>query len=354
MAAGAMKSKKVLVTGCNGLVGSAVVDRLITAGGEVVGIDNDMRGAFFGRDGSTASVGLLLEAKHGSKLVLRNLDVRDAYEIDRMFAAEQFAAVVHCASQPSHDLSASNPMLDFDVNAVGTMELLVGALKHAPTAPFVFMSTNKVYGCELGDVIELETRLDLVAEPEGISEEWPIDGSMRSPYGASKLAADVMVQEFGRYYGMPTVCLRAGCLTGAGHAAVKLHGFLSYVVKCNLRGDCYVVKGYGGKQVRDNLHAVDLAELIAMIIDAPPEPGSVFNVGGGRDNSCSIREAFTAVESLTDLPMNWTLDPEPRRGDQCCYYTDLRRVREAYPDWRIKHDLSAIYQDLVADWMARG
>lgn len=347
-----MKAMKACVTGCNGLVGSAIVDRLISAGWSVVGVDNDMRGAFFGEDGSTAAVGLRLEARHGRAFDPRDLDVRDAHGIDRLFEDERFDAVVHCASQPAHDLSAAEPELDFGVNAIGTMVLLAAALRHAEAAPFVFMSTNKVYGCELGDLVECETRFDFVSE-EGVSEEWVTEGSMRSPYGASKLAADVMVQEFGRYYGMPTVCLRSGCLTGAGHAAVQLHGFLSYAVKCNLRHERYVVKGYGGKQVRDNLHAADLAVLIGMIIARPPEPGSVFNVGGGYANSCSILEAFRAIENLTDRWMIWDLDTEPRRGDQCCYYTDLRRVQAAYPEWRIERDLPAIYEDLVADWRTR-
>ena len=350
---------KILVTGSSGLVGSALVERFCGAGHEVVGIDNDCRAEFFGDDGSTRHTGRWLEARHGLNYRPWPIDVRDTASLFIAFRDfGPFDAVVHCAAQPSHDWAAEHPLEDFDVNARGTLNVLEACRRHCPEAPFVFMSTNKVYGADLGGwktvkVIEQPTRFGFFDQPHGVDETFPVDQQMLSLYGAGKLAADLYVQEYGRYYGMRTVCLRAGCITGAGHAAVPLHGFLSYLVRCNVRGDHYVVKGHKGKQVRDNLHAADLARLIDLIIQDPSEPGAVYNVGGGKPNSCSIVEAFEAVQEITEQPMLSSYDDEPRWGDHACYYTDLRKVTRDYPGWRVERDLPSIYRELVEDWRER-
>lgn len=345
---------KMLLTGCCGLVGSALVERLCRGGHEVVGIDNDSRAAFFGPEASTANAGRALAHHFEGKFRHYTIDIRDAVEISGLFEREgRFDATVHCAAQPAHDWAALHPLDDFHVNAFATVNLLETCRRYCPDSPFVFMSTNKVYGGVVDAlIVERETRLDFLEWPEGIDESFGVDQCMRSLYGSGKLAADLYVQEYGRYYGMSTVCLRAGCITGAGHAAVPLHGFLSYLVKCNLSGREYVVKGFGGKQVRDNIHAADLAELIGMMIKRPPAAGSVYNIGGGKANSCSILEAFAAVENITGESMLCSHDPTPRCGDHACYYTDLRKVMGDY-DWRPRHDLQAIYEELVADWGKR-
>jgi CDP-paratose 2-epimerase len=344
---------RILITGCNGLVGSAVTDLFCQAGHEVVGIDNDSRRLFFGQAGSTLAVAKRLLSCYGrDRLHLFNTDIRN--DLTWIFKLHQFDAIVHCAAQPSHDWAAEHPIEDFDINASATVQLLETCRQHCPEAVFVLMSTNKIYGAELSgvQVVEHETRMDFSGLEYGIDESFSVDQCTRSLYGVGKLAADAAAQEYGRYYGMRTVCLRAGCITGAGHAAVSLHGFLSYVVKCNLTSTEYVVKGYGGKQVRDNIHAVDLAELIGRIVDRPPASGSVYNVGGGKANSCSILEAFAAVEELTGTLMLFQHDPVARIGDHACYYTDLRKVMMAY-DWQPRFTLTHIYENLVADWSAR-
>lgn len=343
---------KILITGCCGLVGSTVVDMLCRDGHKVVGIDNDGRADFFGQEASTAAAGYALKRRHGAKFMLYDVDIRNPI-VPLLHDEFPFDAVIHCAAQPAHDWAASHPLEDFHVNAFATVRLLDVCRRWSPEAAFVFLSTNKVYGGVVDALtVERETRLDFLEWPEGIDETFSVDQCMRSLYGAGKLAADLYVQEYGRYYGMRTVCLRCGCITGAGHAAVPLHGFLSYLVKCNLFGAEYVVKGFGGKQVRDNIHAADLAELIWMMIERPPESGSVYNVGGGKENSCSILEAFEAIQGITAKPMIYSHDPETRRGDHACYYTDLRKVVRDY-GWRPRHSLPAIYEDLVADWQAR-
>jgi CDP-paratose 2-epimerase len=346
---------KVLVTGCCGLVGSALVDHFCRGGHEIVGLDNGARRVFFGPDGSTAKTGFMLVEKYSPLFRLFGQDICHRETLFEAFLDERPDAVIHCAAQPSHDWAAEHPLADFNINAGGTLNVIEAARLHCPDAPFVFMSTNKIYGADLNKepLVESDIRFEFESAENGVNEQWEIDQTMHALYGAGKLAADIYVQEYGRYYDMRTVCLRAGCITGVGHAAVSLHGFLSYLVKCNLSGEHYMVKGYGGKQVRDNLHAADLAELIGMMIERPPEPGSVYNVGGGKANSCSILEAFAAIEGLTGKPMNYSHDSVPRRGDHACYYTDLRKVTRDY-GWRPRRDLPAIYEDLVADWMARG
>jgi CDP-paratose 2-epimerase len=260
------------------------------------------------------------------------------------------AAIVHTAAQPSHDRAAAIPFDDFDTNAVGTLNLLEAARRACPESPFVHMSTNKVYGDAPNEIrlVERETRWDYAdpAYDHGIPESFRIDQSKHSLFGASKVAADVMVQEYGRYFSLPTCCLRGGCLTGPAHSGVELHGFLSYLVKCNLEGRRYTVFGYKGKQVRDNIHAADVAAFIARFI-AAPRPAAVYNIGGGKDNSCSILEAFELAAARTGKPMDWVYDDKARAGDHICYYSDLRRMQADYPGWRPEISLGETFDQIV-------
>lgn len=353
--------KRVCITGSSGLIGSAVVERFCAAGHEVLGVDNGMRRRFFGEAGSTDAVGYELADRHMRRLRSSSSDIRDALAIDALFAQERPDAVVHCAGQPSHDWAASNPLLDFDVNARGTLVLLEAARKHCPGAPFVLLSTNKVYGDGPNELerSESETRFEFTSDfhaAHGISERFPIDArtdTIRSLFGCSKLAADTYVREYGNYFGMRTCCLRCGCITGAGHAAVPQHGFLSYLVKCALTGETYTVHGYGGKQVRDNLAATDLAALIELIVADLKPGGAVYNVGGGKENSVSIIEAIKLIERMTGRLIAQELSDEPRKGDHVVYYSDLRRVRADYPGWRIAKDVPAILRELIDDWRVR-
>jgi CDP-paratose 2-epimerase len=265
-------------------------------------------------------------------------------------------AIVHTAAQPSHDRAAAIPFDDFDTNAVGTLNLLEAARQACPESPFVHMSTNKVYGDRPNTIAlkELETRWDYDDDTyaDGIPEEFSIDQSKHSLFGASKVAADVMVQEYGRYFNMPTCCLRGGCLTGPNHSGVELHGFLSYLVKCNLEGREYKVFGYKGKQVRDNIHSEDVARFIHAFVDAP-RVAEVYNIGGGRDNSCSILEAFKIAESFSGLPQVYTYVEENRVGDHICYYSDLSKMRQHYPTWDISQGLTETIGQIVEAWKQR-
>ena len=265
-------------------------------------------------------------------------------------------AIVHTAAQPSHDRAAAIPFDDFDTNAVGTLNLLEGVRRHVPEAPFVHMSTNKVYGDAPNHIAlkELDKRweYDDPAYENGIPETFTIDQSMHSLFGASKVAADVMVQEYGRYFGMKTCCLRGGCLTGPSHAGVELHGFLSYLVKCNLAGRLYRVFGYKGKQVRDNIHSLDVARFIDAFIQAP-RCGEGYNIGGGKGNSCSILETFEMVASLSGKEMIHEYVETNRMGDHICYYSDLRKMKEHYPGWDISVSLVQIVSEIVDGWKKR-
>ena len=266
------------------------------------------------------------------------------------------SVIVHTAAQPSHDRAASIPFEDFDTNAVGTLNLLEAARRFCPESPFVHMSTNKVYGDRPNEIelVELESRWDYgdPAFTNGIPETLSIDHSTHSLFGASKVAADVMVQEYGRYFGMPTCCLRGGCLTGPNHAGVQLHGFLSYLVKCNLEGVEYCIFGYKGKQVRDNIHSFDVARFIHAFVEAP-RTGQVYNVGGGKNNSCSILEAFKLVETCTGMPQRYRYTDTARVGDHICYYSDLRRMQEHYPAWGITRTLEQTVEEIVRSWRER-
>lgn len=348
-------AKKLLVTGSSGLIGSEVVMYFDAAGWEVHGIDNNMRADFFGQMGDTRWNQRRLEA------VCRDfhhheLDIRDRKGV--MACIEQLKPdmVVHTAAQPSHDLAASRPFDDFDVNAGGTLNMLEAVRQHAPEAVFVHMSTNKVYGDAPNylPLRELETRWDYAdpADANGIREDMRIDQSKHSIFGASKVAADVMVQEYGRYFGMKTCCLRGGCLTGPNHSGVELHGFLSYLVKVNVSQGVYRIYGYKGKQVRDNIHAYDVARFIECFYNAP-RAGEVYNLGGGRGNSVSILEAFAQVEALSGHKMQYEYIDKNREGDHICYISDLSKMQSHYPEWGITKTLPTIFEEIYRAWGER-
>jgi CDP-paratose 2-epimerase len=263
---------------------------------------------------------------------------------------------VHTAAQPSHDRATTIPFLDFEVNALGTLHLLEAARQFCPESPFLFTSTNKVYGDRPNTIAlaEHETRWDYAdaAYEHGIAEDFPIDQSKHSLFGVSKLSADMMVQEYGRYFNMPTCCLRGGCLTGPNHSGVELHGFLSYLIKCNVEGREYKVFGYKGKQVRDNIHSEDVARFMLEFTRAP-RCGEVYNLGGGKGNSCSIIEAFAKIEAITGKPMQWRYVDENRIGDHICYYSDLRKMRAHYPAWDLRKNLQTVFEEIAESWMAR-
>jgi CDP-paratose 2-epimerase len=288
--------------------------------------------------------------------VHHELDIRDRQGVDRLVKDIRPDVIVHTAAQPSHDRAAAIPFDDFDTNAVGTLNCLEAARQHCPEAPFIHMSTNKVYGDAPNNIAlkELETRWDYddPVYENGIAESFTIDQSKHSLFGASKVASDVMVQEYGRYFGMPTCCLRGGCLTGPNHSGVELHGFLSYLVKCNLEGIQYTVFGYKAKQVRDNIHSLDVAQFMWEFSQAP-RCGEVYNLGGGKQNSCSMLEAFQRAESLSGKAMNYVYSDQHREGDHICYYSDLRKMKSHYPNWEITRSLDDIFVEIVQAWKLR-
>jgi CDP-paratose 2-epimerase len=350
-----MNIRKALVTGSCGLIGSEVAIFFSRAGYQITGIDSNHRAVFFGPEGDTAwSLERLRREIRGYRH--EATDIRDRERVLALVAEIRPDVIVHTAAQPSHDRAAAIPFLDFEVNAVGTLNLLEAARRHCPESPFLFTSTNKVYGDRPNTIAlrELETRWDYgnAAFERGIAEDFPIDQSKHSIFGASKVAADVMVQEYGRYFNMPTCCLRGGCLTGPNHSGVELHGFLSYLIKCNLEGREYKVYGYKGKQVRDNIHSEDVARFLYAFAQAP-RVAEVYNLGGGKGNSCSILEAFRKVESITGKPMQWRYVEENRIGDHICYYSDLRKMRAHYPAWDITKTLDHIFEEIAESWMAR-
>jgi CDP-paratose 2-epimerase len=347
--------KKLLTTGSSGLIGSEVVSHFDALGWQVHGIDNNMRAEFFGPQGDTRWNQHRLEATC-RRFMHHELDIRDRQAVAKCIDELRPDAIVHTAAQPSHDLAAKRPFDDFDVNALGTMNLLESVRQFVPESVFVFMSTNKVYGDAPNDLPlrELETRWDY-GRPEdhkGIREDMRIDRSKHSLFGASKVAADVMVQEYGRYFGLKTCCLRGGCLTGPNHSGVELHGFLSYLVKVNLIAGLYQVYGYKGKQVRDNIHSHDVARFMEAFVKKP-RPGEVYNLGGGRKNSCSIFEAFKMVESITGKPMRYEYVTQNREGDHICYISDLSKITDHYPEWDITLGLDEMLEEIVKAWKQR-
>lgn len=344
--------KKMLVTGSSGLIGSEVVSYFVRQGWEIYGIDNNMRADFFGPQGDTRWNQKRLEATY-SNFHHQEIDIRDRQAIVEYVKQLKPDAVVHTAAQPSHDLAASRPFDDFDVNAAGTLNLVEANRQTNPDVPFVHLSTNKVYGDAPNELNlkELETRWDY-ADPgyyHGIKEDFRIDQSKHSLFGASKVAGDIMVQEYGRYFNMPCCCLRGGCLTGPSHSGVELHGFLSYLIKCNVEEKKFNIFGYKGKQVRDNIHSYDVARFIDEFLKSP-RIAEVYNLGGGRGNSISILEAFKLIESISGKKMISEYVPKNREGDHICYISDLTKMKQHYPDWGITKNLQTIFEEIYAAW----
>jgi CDP-paratose 2-epimerase len=335
---------KAIVTGSGGLIGSQAVAHLTHAGFDVVGIENDMRAQFFGPLASTRPTTERL-LRDFPAFRSEELDVRDAEGVRRLFesCARDLELVIHTAAQPSHDWAASAPQTDFAVNATGTLNVLEASRCVNPDATFAFISTNKVYG-DRPNALPLEERgerLDLAPDHRwygGIDTTMPIDRCTHSVFGVSKTAADLMVQEYGRYFGMPTVCLRGGCLTGPAHAGTQLHGFLSYLMKCTVSGEPYTVHGYGGLQVRDNIHSHDVITAVEAFHRAPRE-AAVYNMGGGRDSSCSVREAIAMCERIAGRELDWTLSPLARTGDHRWWISDVSEFRRDYPEWQMSYDI---------------
>jgi CDP-paratose 2-epimerase len=349
-----------IVTGSGGLIGSESVQHFIEAGFDVIGLENDMRAEFFGPSASTLAVTERLTELH---LEFRSLDVdiRDVDAVERVFAGTRdIELVVHAAAQPSHDWAASDPQTDFTVNANGTLNLMEAVRRHCPDASFIFCSTNKVYGDLPNELplVELEKRLELPSDHpfyEGIDTSMSIDRSTHSLFGVSKAAADLAVQEYGRYFGIPTVCFRGGCLTGPNHAGAQLHGFLSYLMRCTVSGERYTVFGYGGKQVRDNIHAADLVRAFAAYHEAP-RPAAVYNIGGGRESNCSMLEAIDLCEEIAGRELNWKLSDQARIGDHRWWISDLAEFRADYPAWSLEYGVERILRDIyeqnVERWTA--
>lgn len=345
----------MLVTGSSGLIGSEVVSHFCQLGWQVHGVDNNMRADFFGPQGDTRWNQRRLEECYAD-FHHHELDIRDRKGVLECLEQLRPALVVHAAAQPSHDLAASRSFDDFDTNAGGTFNLLEATRLHAPEAVFVHMSTNKVYGDRPNTIRlkELPTRWDYddPAFEEGIAEDFPVDQSKHSLFGASKLAADVAVQEYGRYFGMKCCVLRGGCLTGPNHSGVELHGFLNYLVKCNLAGRVYKIFGYKGKQVRDNIHSLDVARFIHEFFQAP-RCGEVYNIGGGRENSVSILEAFERISAISGKKMEHEYIGQNRAGDHICYISDLSKIKAHFPGWDITRSLNDVFEEIYADCIAK-
>jgi CDP-paratose 2-epimerase len=353
-----------IVTGSAGLVGSEAVAFFARLGLEVVGIDNDMRSRFFGEEASTRWNQKRLQEELGTSCRLESFDIRDWEQVNRLFASlgKNISLVIHSAAQPSHDWAAREPHTDFSINATGTLNILEAARQHAPEAAFIFTSTNKVYG-------DTPNRLPLVEEPtrweiapshpftKGIDESMSIDQTLHSLFGASKVAADVLVQEYGRYFGMKTAVFRGGCLTGPHHSGTKLHGFLAYLMRCAATGEPYTVYGYRGKQVRDNIHSSDLIDSFHEFYLAP-RSGEVYNMGGGRFSNASMQEAIKLCEEITGRPMKWTYTEQNRIGDHIWWISDTAKFKSHYPNWKQRFDVPGILKDIYEKnaerWRAEG
>jgi CDP-paratose 2-epimerase len=346
----------VLVTGSSGLIGGEAVSYFDAMGFRVTGVDNNMRADFFGPQGDTTGNRARLEraCKHFTH---REMDIRDRAGVDALFKDGGFELVIHAAAQPSHDLAAKRPFDDFDVNAVGTLNLLEACRRHTPEAVFIFMSTNKVYGDGPNHVPlkELETRWEY-ADPKyehGIAEDFSIDRCLHSLFGASKVAADVIAQEYGRYFGMKTGTFRGGCLTGPGHSGAELHGFLSYLMKCAITGTHYTVFGYQGKQVRDNIHCADLVSAFEHFYKKPRE-GEVYNIGGSRHSNCSMLEAIGMCEQIAGRKMSWSYSETNRIGDHIWWISDVRRFQQHYPKWKFQFTLHETLVQIHDEMVRRG
>jgi CDP-paratose 2-epimerase len=345
-----VKPWNILVTGSSGLIGSEAVEYFERQGHAVVGVDNNMRAVFFGAPGDT--LWNLERLKRATKRFTHSaLDIRDRDAVMNLFSENRFDLIIHCAAQPSHDKAAEIAFLDFEVNALGTVNLLEAARQHCRDAAFVFMSTNKVYSDSPNEkpITETATRYDYAdpADHDGIDESCRIDRTTHSLFGASKVAADIYAQEYGRYFGMPVGIFRGGCLTGPSHSGVELHGFLSYLLKVALSGKPYTVFGYNGKQVRDNIHSFDVVRAFEEFAQNP-RPGEVYNLGGGRANSVSMLEAISQIEALTGRKINWTYQEQARKGDHMCYISDLAKFKSHYPRWSVTRSLESILEEMAA------
>ena len=347
--------KICLVTGSSGLIGSEVCAYFHERDFVVHGVDNNQREVFFGPQGNTRWNERRLQ-KALPRFTHHELDIRNRTGVLQLIETLKPAVIIHTAAQPSHDLAAKIPFDDFDVNAVGTLNLLEAARRYCPGSPFIHMSTNKVYGDRPNTIKlkELDQRWDYddAQFARGIPETFSIDQSKHSLFGASKVAGDIMVQEYGRYFDMPTCCLRGGCLTGPNHSGVELHGFLSYLVKCNLEGREYKIYGYKGKQVRDNIHSTDVASFMFEFYRAP-RCGEVYNLGGGKGNSCSIFEAFESAAACTGKKQVYTYVDQARSGDHICYYSDLSKMQAHYPRWKLTRGLPQIFKEIADAWHQR-
>jgi len=347
--------KTLLVTGSSGLIGSEVVSAFSSDGWQVHGVDNNLRADFFGPQGDTRWSLQRLQQNHPT-FEHHELDIRNRAALLALLQQLKPQAIVHTAAQPSHDLAASRPFDDYDVNAVGTLNLLEAARQACAESPFVHMSANKVYSDAPHEIRlkELATRWDYddANYQAGIAETFWIDQSKRSVFGASKVAADTMVQEYGRYFGLPTCCLRGGCLTGPNQSGVELHGFLSFLIKCNLEGRTYKVFGYQGKQVRDNIHSYDVVRFMRRFIEVPRQ-GEVYNLGGGRENSISILEAFDLISGIFGKPMKHEYVEQNRQGDHICYISNLAKLKAHYPGWVITKDLRTTFEEIYESWMVQ-
>ncbi len=353
------KGTTIIVTGSGGLIGSEASRYFAAEGYDIVGIDNDMRAQFFGPEASTRwSVKRLQDEVPNFES--KAIDIREKSDLERIFEERKgsVTAVIHTAAQPSHDWAARDPITDFEVNARGTLNLLECLRHQAPEAAFVFTSTNKVYGDRPNTLpmVEDETRYEVYLEDgslhPGVDESMSVDQTQHSLFGVSKLSADVLVQEYGRYFGLNTVAFRGGCLTGGGHSGTELHGFISYLMKCTLLGTKYRVFGYQGKQVRDNIHSSDLVSSFHEFIKSPLQ-GRVYNIGGGRFANCSLNEAVKSCEQRVGKNLEIEFLETPRRGDHQWYVSDCRRFQADYPNWRQRFDMERIYDDVYEELKQR-
>jgi CDP-paratose 2-epimerase len=351
-----MKTKNILVTGSSGLIGSEAVQYFDQQGHAVHGIDNNMRRVFFGESGDT-TWNLERVKRSARNFEHHDVDIRDRGRLEELFRAHRFDLIVHCAAQPSHDKAKEIPILDFEVNALGTVHLLECTRVHAPEAVFVLLSTNKVYGDAPNELPlkELETRWDYgrTEDYDGIDEHCRIDQALHSLFGASKASGDLMAQEYGRYFGMKVGVFRGGCLTGPSHSGVELHGFLSYLVKATLSGGAYSVYGYKAKQVRDNIHSHDVVRAVEAFAENPRN-GEVYNLGGGRGNSVSMLEAIAKIEEISGKKLNWKYVEKNRVGDHICYISNLGKLKAHFPDWEITIGIDDILQQIIAAQYERG
>ena len=350
-----MRTKTILVTGSSGLIGSEAVEFFDRQGHEIHGIDNNMREVFFGAAGDT-TWNLNRLSSVTKNFTHHNLDIRDRVGLEALFRSHRFDLIIHCAAQPSHDKARDIPILDFEVNALGTVNLLEAMRLQCPQAVFVLFSTNKVYGDSPNELPlqELETRWDYarIQDYDGINESCRIDRTLHSLFGASKASADLMAQEYGRYFNLKVGIFRGGCLTGPSHSGVELHGFLSYLVGVAISGGTYSVFGYKGKQVRDNIHSYDVVRAIDEFV-SDPRCGEVYNLGGGRENSISILEAISKIEKLSGERINWKYEDQNRVGDHICYISDLKKFKSHYAKWKVTIGIDDILSQLIAEQRKR-